>query len=62
LNDEGIQGGRERNFTAGLNWYLTRNFRFMFNYIRAHVKDRATEPPVDSGRSDIFQVRFQIAY
>jgi phosphate-selective porin OprO/OprP len=62
LNDEGIQGGRERNFTAGLNWYLTRNYRLMFNYVRAYVKDRATEPPVDSGRADIFQARFQIAY
>jgi phosphate-selective porin OprO/OprP len=62
LNNEGIQGGRERNFTAGLNWYLTRNFRFMFNYVRAHVKDRATPLLVDSGRANIFQARFQIAF
>ena len=62
LNDKGIQGGRESNFTAGLNWYLTRNFRFMFNYVHAYVKDRETPPPVDSGRADIFQARFQIAF
>jgi phosphate-selective porin OprO/OprP len=62
LNDEGIKGGRERNFTAGLNWYLTRNFRLMFNYVRASVKDRATQPPIDSGRAHIYQARFQIAF
>jgi phosphate-selective porin OprO/OprP len=61
LNDEGIKGGKESNLTAGLNWYLSPNFRFMFNYIRARVKDRKI-PPVDSGRADIFQARFQIAY
>ena len=61
LNDEGIKGGKESNLTTGLNWYLNPNFRFMFNYIRARVKDREI-PPVDSGRADIFQVRFQIAY
>jgi phosphate-selective porin OprO/OprP len=62
LNDEEIRGGRERNFTAGVNWHLSPNFRFMFNYVRAHVKDRATQPPIDSGRANIYQARFQIAY
>lgn len=61
LNNKAIRGGTERNFTAGLNWYLNRNMRFMFNYIWAKVEDRA-DPQVDDGRADIVQGRFQIAY
>jgi phosphate-selective porin OprO/OprP len=62
LNDGAIKGGKETNFTAGLNWYLTRNTRFMFNYVLALVKDRKTPPAVDSGRAHIFQARFQIEF
>jgi phosphate-selective porin OprO/OprP len=62
LNDAGINGGREHNITAGLNWYLTSDTRFMFNYIRARVKDRDTPPSVDNGLSHIFQVRFQMEF
>jgi phosphate-selective porin OprO and OprP len=58
LNDKGVRGGKEGNFTFGLNWYLSNKSRFMFNYIHARVTDRA-EPPIDRGRANIFQVRFQ---
>ena len=61
LNDDDIKGGKESNFTAGLNWYLSPNYRLMFNYVRANVKDRAI-PQVENGRAHIFQARFQIAY
>ncbi len=60
LNSAAIRGGKEVNLTLGLNWYLNPNLRFMFNYIRAHVEDRAN-PPVDNGRANIFQARFQFA-
>lgn len=62
LNDGAIRGGKETNFTAGLNWYLTKNTRFMFNYVRAYVKDRRTPPAVDRGRAHIFQARFQTEF
>ena len=62
LNDNRIQGGKEQNHTLGLNWYLSRDLRFMFNYIRAEVKDRRTTPTVPDGDADIFQVRFQIEF
>ncbi len=62
LNDEAIKGGKESNFTAGLNWYLNARARFMLNYIYANAKDRGTPPEVDNGRANIVQARFQIAY
>jgi len=47
---------------AGLNWYLNKKTRFMFNYIHAKVEDRETLPPVDSGQADIFQARLQFIW
>jgi phosphate-selective porin OprO/OprP len=35
LNDNNITGGRLNDFTAGLNWYPTHNYRVMVNLIRA---------------------------
>lgn len=62
LNDGGdIKGGQETNLTLGLNWYLNPNIRLMFNYIRAHVEDRA-KPPIDNGYANIFQARLQFAF
>lgn len=63
LNDGGdIKGGQETNLTLGLNWYLNPNLRLMFNYIRAHVENRGTSPPVDKGNANIFQTRLQFAF
>ncbi|MBC8460533.1 MAG: hypothetical protein H8D67_21320 [Deltaproteobacteria bacterium] len=62
LNGEAIRGGKEHNITTGLNWYLSKNTRFMFNYIRAKAKDRESPPPIEDGIADIFQVRFQIIF
>ncbi len=60
LNSKDIKGGKEGNLTFGINWYLNRKIRFMFNYIHAEVRDRA-EPQIDNGSADIFQIRFQIS-
>ena len=61
LNSGKIQGGKESNFTAGLNWYMGEHLRISFNYIHADVRDRAT-PDVDHGNADIYQGRFQISF
>lgn len=37
LSDDDIDGGRQRNWTAGVNWYPARNVRFMLNHIRARA-------------------------
>ena len=37
LNDGAFTGGSEEVFNAGLNWYLNRNIRFLFDW--AHIVD-----------------------
>jgi len=59
LNDKSLEGGEESNFTFGTNWYLNPNYRLMFNYIYADVKDRTG---AKDGSTDIFQMRFQVDY
>ena len=61
LNDRGIHGGEGRDLTAGLNWYLYPTMRVMANYVYSRTKDRAN-PPIDSGRLNIFQMRIQLAF
>lgn len=38
LDDGAIQGGREYNLSAGVNWYLRSNFKLMFNYVAVNSK------------------------
>lgn len=54
LNDAGVSGGRMKDATVGLNWYLNPNTRIMWNYIRSDLDD--------VGSSDIFMMRFQIDF
>ena len=54
LNDGNIAGGKMDNLTAGLNWYLNPNTRFMWNYIHSD-KDGI-------GNADILLIRLQIDF
>ncbi|MGD2108443.1 MAG: porin [Phycisphaerae bacterium] len=54
LNDERVRGGRLRDLSLGLNWYLNPNMRMMWNYVLAD--------PVDDGDVGIFLWRFQLAF
>lgn len=36
LDDGPIRGGRETNYTLGLNWYVNRHARLMLNFVSAH--------------------------
>ena len=69
LNDQlgttnGVAGGRQTIYTAGLNWYVNSNIRFMFNYLHGDVAKQVS--PTNSGnagaRFDAFAMRTQVAF
>jgi phosphate-selective porin OprO/OprP len=69
LNDQlataaGVAGGRQNIFTAGLNWYVSSNIRFMFNYLHGDVARQAsaTSTANAGSRFDAFGMRTQVAF
>ena len=61
LNDAEIDGGRERNLTLGVNWYLEPQLRLMANYTRVY-NDRQASNNGDLASGDnprILQMRLQ---
>ncbi len=54
LGDDGVRGGRLRNMTLGLNWYLNPNVRTMWNYVLADASQ--------GGDISAFLWRVQIAF
>lgn len=57
LNDGGIAGGRERDWTFGANWYLTPYLKFQANYVKVDA-DRAGQ----SASPDIVELRAQVQF
>ena len=55
LNSGDVEGGRMEDFTFGLNWYLNRSVRVMFNYVYGDRNDRP-------GSENVYQMRFQTAF
>ena len=57
LNSKNIQGGRETDTTLGLNWYLNKRLRFLFNYVYANYGDTYQG---NRAHSNILGVRMQV--
>ncbi len=63
LNDNDIRGGKETNWTLGLNWYLNPNLRWTLNYILAKIKDRDSGGiTINEADTNILMTRFQIYF
>ncbi|MFQ5698914.1 MAG: OprO/OprP family phosphate-selective porin [Myxococcota bacterium] len=58
LTDSGVRGGDESDTTLGVNWYLNRNLRLMFNFVRVNAHQRKT---LAGDRPDLIQFRLQVA-
>jgi phosphate-selective porin OprO/OprP len=62
----GVAGGTQNIYTVGLNWYVNRNIRFMFNYLHGVIDRSGSVAPVvgaDIGaRFDALAMRTQIAF
>lgn len=69
LNDQlglasGASGGRQTIYTAGLNWYVNSNIRFMVNFLHGEV-DKQVSPtsPTDAGaKFNALAMRTQVAF
>jgi phosphate-selective porin OprO/OprP len=69
LNDQlatanGVAGGRQTIYTAGLNWYVNNNVRFMFNYLHGDITKQvsATSTGDVGAKFDAVAMRTQIAF
>ncbi|MBY0400883.1 OprO/OprP family phosphate-selective porin [Myxococcota bacterium] len=54
LNDGAENGGEAQSWTVGANWYIRRNLRLMFNYVRVDAENQPAGEPEDP---QIFQAR-----
>jgi phosphate-selective porin OprO and OprP len=61
---DGVAGGKQTVYTAGLNWYVNRNIRFMFNYLHGII-DKQASPTVTTdvgAKFDAVAMRMQVAF
>ena len=64
LNSGSIPGGRERNVTLGLNWYINWRSRLMAEYLFVFCDQNANNDATVIGEDQprIIQMRFQIRF
>jgi phosphate-selective porin OprO/OprP len=61
LNDfdmrSGVIGGEAENWTLGVNWYLTPNFKVMLNYVNSDIDQFSYD-----GKVDAYEARVQATF
>ena len=63
-NANGVAGGRQTVYTAGLNWYVNRNVRFLFDYLHGDVARQISTINAGNAGSkfDAVAMRTQVAF
>jgi phosphate-selective porin OprO/OprP len=62
LTPGAVRGGEQEIVTLGVNWYLNRNLRFMFNYLNVDV-DRLNAAGTEIGQTfDAYAIRTQFTF
>lgn len=59
LTEAGLVGGEAQNMTAGLNWHVGSNVRFLVNYVHSEVD---AVNPLDDRDVDVVQARLQFDF
>lgn len=62
LSDEGIEGGRLQDITAGINWYLNPNTRVTLNYVHASVDRCIGNVRLDDDSANMLAMRFYVDF
>ena len=58
LNSKDITGGRLKDMTLGLNWYVNNYSKIQFNYVRAFLDNKVH----GDSTADIFGLRAQLDF
>ena len=60
----GVAGGRQNIYTAALNWYVSGNIRFMFDYLHGDITKQVSPTNFgDTGsKFNAFAMRTQVAF
>lgn len=59
LQDAKVDGGEEQDLTAGVNWYVNSNIRFMANYVKVLDLDGG---PSGNDEPSAYQLRAQVNF
>ena len=67
LTSKNIKGGKERNVTLGLNWWLNRSLMLRLNYVYANPHPGSSQLPENRGRGvnqriNILEGRAQVVF
>lgn len=69
LTDKNVYGGREHNFTTGLNWFINKYVKIAFNHIYADIRPTRVSSPgnpplpgYEKRKLHILATRLQIAF